>query len=152
MQGQDRGVGVLMTELKTVFISAPFAGDVENNIKRAEFYGKKAFELGFVPYISHSIYPKMVIETEENRGVLMDCCRTELALRDWLWICGTNITEGMRTELRDWFALMENEGMYPRKRCYPWCVVWDGNVLHKTPITDAEWEYRMEWVEKIESK
>lgn len=86
--------------MRRVFICSPYRGKIEENIKKAKFYGKIVIGTGRIPVIPHLYFPAFLDENNPNERMtgiemgleLMDCC-------DVVYVFGFDITEGMKFEL-----------------------------------------------------
>ena len=83
-----------------VFISSPFAGDVENNIINARRYCAFAVESGYIPFAPHLLFPQFLDDgdTEQRKlglfmgKVFLDGCKE-------VWVFGGVISSGMEDEI-----------------------------------------------------
>ncbi len=86
--------------MKKVFICSPYRGNIEENIKKAKFYGRIVIGTGRIPVIPHLYFPAFLDENNPNERMtgiemgleLMDSC-------DEVYVFGFDITEGMKFEL-----------------------------------------------------
>ena len=90
---------------RIVFICSPYKGRTEEeqarNIRLTRKYCKFANALGFTPFAPHLLYPQFLDDTiisERDAGIT--CGLDILQLCTELWVCGTNITDGMRREIQ----------------------------------------------------
>ena len=84
---------------KLVFISSPYAGDVEANTAFAKAACLFAVKQGVVPVAVHLMYPQILddrIPTEREKG--LDMGLRVLEACDEIWIFGERISEGMWQE------------------------------------------------------
>ena len=84
---------------KLVFISSPYAGNVEANTAFAKAACLFAVKQGVVPIAVHLMYPQILddrIPTEREKG--LDMGRRVLEACDELWIFGERISAGMWQE------------------------------------------------------
>lgn len=84
--------------IQTVFISSPFSGDIENNIKQVKLYVSAAIKSGYAP-LAPQLYLPEFIDDNTNRLLAMDICKGLCLCTDNFWICGNKITKGMKEEL-----------------------------------------------------
>jgi predicted HTH transcriptional regulator len=85
---------------RKVFICSPYRGNIEENMKKAKFYGKIVVGTGRIPVILHLYFPTFLDENNPNERMtgiemgleLMDSC-------DEVYVFGFDITEGMKFEL-----------------------------------------------------
>jgi hypothetical protein len=83
-----------------VFISSPFAGDVQRNIKNARRYCAFAVRSGYIPFAPHLFYPQFLSDgnTEQRElglfmgMVFLDSCKE-------VWVFGERISSGMQREI-----------------------------------------------------
>ena len=83
-----------------VFISSPFAGDVQRNIKNARRYCAFAVRSGYIPFAPHLFYPQFLSDgnTEQRElglfmgMVFLDSCKE-------VWVFGERISSGMQQEI-----------------------------------------------------
>src|SRR5574344_797621 len=83
-----------------VYICSPYAGDTENNTKRAKDYCLFAVRSHTIPLAPHLLYPQFMdetIEADRELGlffgiVLLDRCQE-------LWVFGDVISPGMKAEI-----------------------------------------------------
>lgn len=86
--------------MRKIFICSPYRGNIEENMKKAKFYGKIVIGTGRIPVIPHLYFPSFLddnIPNERMTGIamgleLMDMC-------DEVYVFGFDITEGMKFEL-----------------------------------------------------
>jgi len=95
-----------------VYICSPFAGDPENNIKKALRYCRFALTRGNFPVAPHCYFPLFMdddIPTERELALafgirMLGGCRE-------LWVFGERISEGMKKEI----AAAKNKGIPVRR-------------------------------------
>lgn len=86
--------------MRKIFICSPYRGNIEENMKKAKFYGKIVIGTGRIPVIPHLYFPTFLDENNPNERMtgiemgleLMDSC-------DEVYVFGFDITEGMKFEL-----------------------------------------------------
>lgn len=87
------------TNRKKVFISSPYKGDVEGNIKKAAAYCRMACEKGYMPIAPHLLFTQFLdddIEAERALGISMGM--DLILLCEEVWVFGSP-TEGMAAEI-----------------------------------------------------
>ena len=83
-----------------VFISSPFAGDVQRNIKNARRYCAFAVRSGYIPFAPHLFYPQFLSDGDTEQRelglfmgmVFLDSCKE-------VWVFGERISSGMQQEI-----------------------------------------------------
>jgi hypothetical protein len=83
-----------------VYICSPYAGDVEENVKKARRYSRFAVEKGYLPITPHLLFTQFLndnLQSERDLGmffgiVLMSKCSE-------VWVFGDTISSGMKTEI-----------------------------------------------------
>lgn len=81
-----------------VYICSRYSGDVERNTALARKYSRLAVDQGYVPLTPHLLLPQFLSEeTERDLAISMDL--RFLSLCQELWVCGAEISEGMRREI-----------------------------------------------------
>lgn len=99
------------SEGKRVFICSPYRprgetekerqADLEKNLKIAREACSYALGHGFIPYAPHLYFPQFLSDEdagEREKGIR--CGLKWLAQCDELWVIGSRVTEGMKTEIR----------------------------------------------------
>ena len=83
-----------------VYICSPYAGDVEENLRRARQYSRFAVFQGAIPMTPHLMYPQFLQDAEPaERKIGTECAMTVLALCDEIWVFGDRISKGMAAEI-----------------------------------------------------
>lgn len=83
-----------------VYICSPYAGDREENTRRARLYSRYVISCGAIPFASHLLYPQFLRDdVQEERQIGMECGMTLLALCDEIWVFGDRISKGMAAEI-----------------------------------------------------
>lgn len=86
--------------MKKIFVSSPYSGDIETNVKNAIVYCKVVTRMGFLPIAPHLYFPQFLDDTDEverSKGILMGC---ELMKDcDEVWVFGSRISKGMQQEI-----------------------------------------------------
>lgn len=81
-----------------VYICSKYSGDVERNVCMARRYSRLAVERGFIPLAPHLLLPQFISEeTERDLAISIDL--RFLSMCEELWICGSEISGGMRIEI-----------------------------------------------------
>lgn len=89
-----------MSSNKLVYIASPYAGDVEANVAFAKAACRYAMERGATPLAVHLLYPQILddhVPAERESGIRMGLRVLEAC--DELWLCGGQLSHGMRAEL-----------------------------------------------------
>ena len=83
-----------------VYICSRYSGDVERNTELARQYSRLAVERGCVPLTPHLLLPQFLSEeTEREKAICLDL--RFLGLCQELWVCGPEVSEGMRREIKE---------------------------------------------------
>ena len=83
-----------------VYICSRYSGDVERNTELARQYSRLAVERGCVPLTPHLLLPQFLSEeTERDKAISLDL--RFLGLCQELWVCGPEVSEGMRREIKE---------------------------------------------------
>lgn len=86
--------------LPLVYIASPFAGDMEENIKRAKGYCKLAVSRGCIPLAPHLHYPQFMDDGDrQQRELGLRFAVILLGKCDELWVFGSRISSGMAAEI-----------------------------------------------------
>jgi len=86
--------------MKLVYIVSPYAGDIEENIRKARAYCRYACECGYIPIAVHLLFPTFLQEDvpeEREKGIQMGVKLIERC--DAVWVFGNTISKGMRREI-----------------------------------------------------
>lgn len=83
-----------------VYVCSPYRDDVKRNVECAKRHSRFAVDRGAIPIAPHLLFPQFVSEKTE-RGLAMEIDLTVLGHCSELWVCGGNITEGMRAEISE---------------------------------------------------
>lgn len=87
---------------KIVYICSPYRGFVEYNVMMAKAYCAIAATEGAVPYAPHLLFPQFLKDdVPEDRTLALEMGLEMLRVADELWVCGNEITEGMRGEINE---------------------------------------------------
>ena len=81
-----------------VFISSPYAGDIDKNIKKARLYCRKAIDAGHTPIAPHLLFPQFMKE-ERERDLALHHGLELLSLCDEMWMFGEP-SAGMKIEMQ----------------------------------------------------
>lgn len=83
---------------KVVYVCSKYSGDIETNSAAARNYCRVAVNMGYIPLAPHLLFPQFMSEEKErNLAMTMDL---ELIDRcDEFWVCGPEISSGMKTEI-----------------------------------------------------
>lgn len=84
---------------QVVYICSRYRGDRENNIRAARRYCRMAVERGCVPIAPHLLLPQFM-EEETEREAAMEADLVLLSRCDEIWVCGSEISEGMAAEIQ----------------------------------------------------
>lgn len=94
-----------------VYICSPFAGDTEENIKRARGYCRLAVSRGCIPLAPHLHYPQFMDDGDrQQRELGLWFALILLGECSELWVFGERISSGMAAEI----AKAERRGMPTR--------------------------------------
>ena len=87
---------------KLVFVSSPFAGDINNNVKNAKKYSRFVIDRGAIPFAPHLLFPLFLDDSNAfERSLGIHFGTRLLAKCDEMWVFGLTITPGMRRELAE---------------------------------------------------
>jgi len=84
---------------KFVYVASPFAGDVEENVRKTKGYCKFVADEGMVPLAPHLHYPQFLDDNnpqERELGLMFSL--SLLSKCDELWVFG-GISKGVRGEI-----------------------------------------------------
>ena len=102
-----------------IYICSPLKGDVKRNIEKANYYARYAYKQGCIPLAPHAIFTQFLDDgnpKERKDGMAMGLVL--LAHCAELWVFGTKISKGMRSEIDHarkngikirWIVLQETE-------------------------------------------
>lgn len=85
--------------MKKVYICAPLAGDIEDNIERAIRYTEYALKCGTAPVVPHFYALCLNDNIPAEREMGKAAGLSVLWFCDEMWIFGDEITEGMQAEI-----------------------------------------------------
>lgn len=81
-----------------VYICSRYSGDVKRNTEMARLYCRYAVDQGYIPLAPHLLLPQFLSEeTERDLAISIDL--RFLSLCQELWVCGSELSEGMQREL-----------------------------------------------------
>ena len=81
-----------------VYICSRYSGDVKRNTEMARLYCRYAVDQGYIPLAPHLLLPQFLSEeTERELAISIDL--RILSLCQELWVCGSELSEGMQREL-----------------------------------------------------
>ena len=90
--------------MKKVFICSPYRNDDEDiklwNEEQARIYMLKAFSSGYAPFVPHLLYTQVLTESADERCVGIEAGLKFLEVCDEIWVCGSDVTEGMQEEIK----------------------------------------------------
>ena len=78
-----------------VYIASKYSGDIDYNTEMARRYSRYAIEQGCIPLAPHLLLPQYISEDSERELAISIDLRF-LSLCQELWVCGDEISEGMR--------------------------------------------------------
>lgn len=82
-----------------VYVCSPYAGDVEENIRKACAYCRYVTDQGYIPLAPHLYLPQFLDEeTERELALFMDIALLSRCAE--LWVFGDIISEGMEKEIQ----------------------------------------------------
>ena len=83
-----------------VYICSPFAGNVEENQRRAREYCRFAVQQGFIPIASHLFFPQFLDDEDpEQRELGLYMGNVLLTKCQEVWVFGYRISSGMAAEI-----------------------------------------------------
>ena len=86
--------------MKMIFVSSPYAGDVEKNIKFAKQACQYVITTGNAFFCPHLLYPQVLDDANlEERSLGMEMAKQLLSVCDELWVFGDRISHGMFEEI-----------------------------------------------------
>ena len=81
-----------------VFISSPYAGDINNNTEKARHYCRIAVDAGHIPIAPHLLFPQFMKEdTEREKALKIGLALLDLC--DEMW-CFGEPSSGMKIEMQ----------------------------------------------------
>lgn len=83
-----------------IFVSSPFAGETEKNIRLAKQACRYVIEKGNAVFCPHLLYPQLLNDDKlEERRRGMEMAKQLLNACDELWVFGDRISSGMHEEI-----------------------------------------------------
>lgn len=83
-----------------VFISSPFAGEVECNVSKAQDYCRFAVSKGCIPIAPHLLFPQFMDDADQTqRDLALFMGMVLMAKCAEMWVFGSYISKGMAVEL-----------------------------------------------------
>ena len=86
--------------MKKVYICAPLAGDVQDNLEKAKRYSEYALRCGAAPVTPHFYALCLDDSVPEEREMGMAAGLSLLWFCDEVWVFGDETTEGMAQEIK----------------------------------------------------
>lgn len=84
-----------------IFVSSPYRGEIDKNIKKAKKYSRFVVEKGGIPFTPHLLFPQIMDDDSlRERDLAMHFNYVLLGKCQEIWIFGENITEGMAKEIK----------------------------------------------------
>lgn len=84
-----------------MYICSPYAGDVKQNVRRAQAYCRFAVQKNCVPIATHLLFPQFMDDTDPaQRQQALFMSRLLLTKCNEVWVFGETISQGMASEIR----------------------------------------------------
>ncbi|MCI6756489.1 MAG: DUF4406 domain-containing protein [Lachnospiraceae bacterium] len=86
--------------MPVIYISSPYSGDVEANVRNARRYCRFAVEQGYIPIAPHLLLPQFMLDSnpdEHDLAIFMDLVLLSKCAE--LWVFGDWVSSGMETEI-----------------------------------------------------
>lgn len=84
-----------------VYICSPYAGNVKQNVRRAQAYCRFAVQKNCVPIATHLLFPQFMDDTDPaQRQQALFMSRLLLTKCNEVWVFGETISQGMASEIR----------------------------------------------------
>jgi dienelactone hydrolase len=84
-----------------VYICSPYAGDVEDNTRRAQRYCRFAVANGYLPLAPHLFFPQFMDDGDKDeRNLAMFMGSVLLTKCAEVWVFGSTISAGMTAEIK----------------------------------------------------
>ena len=84
-----------------VYICSPYAGNVKQNVRRAQAYCRFAVQKNCVPIATHLLFPQFMDDTDPvQRQQALFMSRLLLTKCNEVWVFGDMISQGMASEIR----------------------------------------------------
>nr|WP_326183644.1 DUF4406 domain-containing protein [uncultured Oscillibacter sp.] len=88
--------------MKLIYVASPYAGDVKRNLEYAKAACRIVMDSGRAFFAPHLLYPGLLDDRiPQERQLGMDMGHTVLARYDELWVFGSTVSPGMRTEMEE---------------------------------------------------
>lgn len=99
MSNYDKGLS--MHSRRYVFISSPYAGDINSNTEKAKVYSRFAIDKGYIPITPHIYFTQLLKDSSHyERELGMRMGLRMMRLCDEVWVFGKVISPGMKREIR----------------------------------------------------
>jgi len=86
--------------MKMIFVSSPYAGDVERNTEFAKQACQYVIGMGNAFFCPHLLYPQILNDQiQEERKLGMEMAKQLLLSCDEIWAFGNRISQGMFEEI-----------------------------------------------------
>ncbi len=86
---------------RKVYVASKYKGDVERNTKAAIGYSHLVIEKGYMPVVSHLMYPQILCDDDpEERRLGLSFGLALLRMCDEVWVFG-EVSEGMALEIKE---------------------------------------------------
>ena len=86
--------------MRMIFVSSPYAGDVEKNIEFAKQACQYVITTGNAFFCPHLLYPQVLDDADpEERSLGMEMAKQFLSVCDEIWVFGDRISRGMFEEI-----------------------------------------------------
>ncbi|MCQ4922217.1 DUF4406 domain-containing protein [Tissierella carlieri] len=83
-----------------VYICSPYAGDIDNNVKKARKFCRFAIEKNHIPLAPHLLFPQFMDDNDtKERELAMFMNMVLLGKCNELWVFGSIISKGMEEEI-----------------------------------------------------
>ena len=83
-----------------IYIASPFSGDVERNIEFARAACRFCIDMGHTPIAVHLLYPQILDDKDPaQREAGLQLGGNVLEHCNEMWVCGSEISAGMNTEI-----------------------------------------------------
>lgn len=86
---------------RKVYVASKYKGDIDRNVKAAIGYSQIVIEKGYMPVVSHLMYPQILDDNDpEERRLGLSFGLALLRVCDEVWVFG-EVSEGMAQEIRE---------------------------------------------------
>ncbi len=86
---------------RKVYVASKYKGDTENNVKAAIGYAHIVIEKGYMPVVSHLMYPQILNDNDpEERKLGLAFSLALLRMCDEVWVFG-DVSSGMALEIKE---------------------------------------------------